>query len=162
MLGEIEPIKQDIDRTRGPNEGGCQILSPLNLPTVSVVFATRHRPYLLQGLVDAVLSDPGTFELFVVVDGLDDPASVDVLSNLSETGRCFTYYCQEQEGKKKAHQRGVLAASGEVVLLLDDDVLPISHRAATPLNKNGTHGAAVTEPRPSRNFKSIAQPHPLA
>jgi glycosyltransferase involved in cell wall biosynthesis len=99
-------------------------------PTVSVVLATRQRPHLLGPLVEAVLSEPGALEVIVVVDGLDDRESADVLGQLSKTHDALAYTCLEQGGQMKALEQGVLIARGDVVLLMDDDVLPIGPLAA--------------------------------
>ena len=42
----------------------------------------------------------------------------------------LSYFYQEQGGQLQALQRGLLEARGEVVLLLDDDVLPVSDLAS--------------------------------
>ena len=77
-----------------------------------------------------MLSDPGSLEVIVVVDGIDDPESERILNDLSRVHPSLSYFCQEQGGQLQALQRGVLTASGEVVLLLDDDVLPVSNLAS--------------------------------
>ena len=99
-------------------------------PTVSVIIATRQRPQLLKPLLESALSDPGSLEVIVVVDGLDDPDSERMLEELSGVHPSLSYFCQELGGQLQALQRGVLAARGEVVLLLDDDVLPVFNLAS--------------------------------
>jgi glycosyltransferase involved in cell wall biosynthesis len=96
-------------------------------PTVSVIIATRQRPHLLKPLLESILSDPGSLEVIVVVDGLDDSDSERMLDELSSVCPSLSYFCQEQGGQLQALQRGVLSARGDVVLLLDDDVLPVSN-----------------------------------
>jgi glycosyltransferase involved in cell wall biosynthesis len=99
-------------------------------PTVSVIIATWQRPHLLQPLIESTLSDPGSLEVIVVIDGFDDLDSVRMLDELSNVHPSLSYFCQEHGGQLQALQRGVLAARGEVVLLLDDDVLPVSNLAS--------------------------------
>jgi glycosyltransferase involved in cell wall biosynthesis len=99
-------------------------------PTVSVIIATRQRPDLLKPLLESTLSDPGSLEVIVVVDGLDDPDSERMLDELSKVHPSLSYFCQEHGGQLQALQRGASAARGEVVLLLDDDVLPVSNLAS--------------------------------
>jgi glycosyltransferase involved in cell wall biosynthesis len=142
-LRSDNPIKSDIESTQDPSEVGREIVNPEDLPTISVVLATRHRASMLPPLIEAVLSDPGTLEVIVVVDGLDDSASVDVLSRWSETNGQLSYLCQEQAGQMKALQQGVLMARGEVVLLLDDDVLPISPLATGHARAHRDHDNLV-------------------
>jgi glycosyltransferase involved in cell wall biosynthesis len=124
MTTEVSHLLNDASSGADPTSNGAP------LPTVSVVLATRQRPQLLRPLVEAILSEPGALEIIVVVDGLDDPESADILAQLSQTYDALHYICQEKGGQMKALERGVLAARGDVVLLMDDDVLPIGPLAA--------------------------------
>jgi GT2 family glycosyltransferase len=96
------------------------------LPSVSVVVATRQRAHFLEALVHAVLSDPGALELIIVVDGLDDLDSVPLLQQLGDDHDRLRHLQTDRLGQNGALDQGVLAARGDIVLLLDDDVLPIS------------------------------------
>ncbi|HVX22207.1 MAG TPA: glycosyltransferase [Acidimicrobiales bacterium] len=88
-----------------------------------MVLSTVGRADRLEGFVDAVLADPGTGELVVVVDG-DDPASVATLGRLAATRPRLTAFAVPHCGQLAALDQGVLRATGEVVVLLDDDVVP--------------------------------------
>lgn len=91
------------------------------LPSVSVVCATYQRTALLPAFVDAVLADPAATELIVVTA---DTESVRVLGGLrSRHGRLRVLQVGEPQ-HHAALDAGVAAAASEVVLLLDDDVLP--------------------------------------
>jgi glycosyltransferase involved in cell wall biosynthesis len=102
----------------------------VGLPTVSIIVATRQRSHLLKPLLDSALSDPGVLEAIVVVDGLDDHDSERTLKELSDDHPTLSYLCQDRAGQLQALQRGVSLARGEVVLLLDDDVLPVCNLAS--------------------------------
>jgi GT2 family glycosyltransferase len=118
QLGRTTP-----DRAPG-HEGDAATLD--GLPGVSVVVATRRRANFLEALVHAVLSDPRALELIIVVDGVDDPESPEVLHQLSRTHRRLRHAQTDRLGQMGALDHGVLMARGDVVLFLDDDVLPVS------------------------------------
>lgn len=89
------------------------------LPTVSVIVPTIGRPELLRAAVDSIRSQdyPGDVEIVVVTDAdtvsLPDPEDphrrVVVLSN------------NRRKGAAGARNTGLLAATGELVALCDDD-----------------------------------------
>jgi len=106
--------------------------SASDLPSVAVVVATRGRPHLLAGLVESVLADPGAKELVVVVDGEEPgdpgkPTSMSVLASLQGRWPRLTAIAVERSGHLAALEFGVRHADADVVLLLDDDVLPVCH-----------------------------------
>lgn len=94
----------------------------MTLPTLSVVIATYGRPDLLPAVLAAVLADPYPVEVVVVVDGCPH-GSFEVLTKLAAGDRRIRPMWQENAGAAAARATGVAAAVGEVVLLLDDDVL---------------------------------------
>lgn len=104
------------------------------LPEVAVVVATRGRPHLLPDLVAAVLEDPGARELVVVVDGEQDvtagPTSAEVLDHLAARHERLVPVTLPRSGQLRALATGVERATAEVVLLLDDDVLPTCELAS--------------------------------
>jgi glycosyltransferase involved in cell wall biosynthesis len=75
-------------------------------------------------LVHAVLSDPGALELIIVVDGMDDLDSLPELLRLGRAHDRLRHRQINRVGQNGALDQGVSAARGDVVLLLDDDVLP--------------------------------------
>lgn len=125
------------------------------LPTVAVVVATRNRPHLLPGLVDAVLADPNAAELVVVVDG-EAPGpgggpspSMAVLEALSATRDRLTGLAVAHSGHLRALEAGIARTTGEVVLLLDDDVVPCCHLATGHARRHaGRQGLVVVGPMP--------------
>jgi glycosyltransferase involved in cell wall biosynthesis len=95
-----------------------------------VVVATRHRAGVLDALVHAVLSDPGALELIIVVDGMDDLDSPAELQRLAVADGRLRHVQSERRGQMGALERGVRMAQGDVVLLIDDDVLPVTPLAS--------------------------------
>jgi glycosyltransferase involved in cell wall biosynthesis len=94
----------------------------VTLPTVSVVIPTHDRRDRLTATVAAIAADPHPMEIVVVVDGGDD-GSMELLHRLSAEEPRLRPVWQENGGEGAARHAGVTRAAGEVVLLLDDDVL---------------------------------------
>lgn len=91
--------------------------------TVGAVLATIGRPERLAPLAQAVLEDPSVLELVAVVDGPDE-GSVRVLDELARRTPRIRVLPVSRRGQLAALDAGVRAASADVVVLLDDDVLP--------------------------------------
>ena len=92
------------------------------LPTVSVVLATYRRRDNLRRVLAPLLADPATTELIVVVDGCRD-GSLELLEELARTEPRLKPVFIENRGPSGAIHEGTLAATGEVVLVLADDVV---------------------------------------
>lgn len=111
----------------GQADGGTDAAAPsppplLPLPTVSAVVPTYRRRDGLAAAVGALLADPGTTEVVVVVDGSTD-GSMELLQQLAATEPRLRPVWQENAGGAAARQRGIDLATGDVVLLVDDDVV---------------------------------------
>ena len=92
------------------------------LPAVSVVVPTYRRKALLPRVVAPILDDPATAELVVVVDGARD-GSLELLRELAREDPRLKPVWTENGGEHAARSVGAVAASGEVLLFLDDDVI---------------------------------------
>ena len=97
-------------------------------PAVTVVIPTRGRPGLLKRSLETVLADPATTEVVVVLDGHDrnTVALVDRLIRKDARLR-LERVDRDPEGLERgghAREMGVQLASCEVILALDDDVIP--------------------------------------
>ena len=96
--------------------------SPRALPRVSVVAPTYNRVGSLPEFVEPLLTQPGLHELVVAVDGSGD-GSVEWLEKRAQADSRLRPLDLPNRGAGAARQAGVEAATGEVVLLLDDDVI---------------------------------------
>lgn len=90
--------------------------------SVSVVVPTRDRVSSLERCVDAVLADEATNQLVVIDDGSSDqtPAFLEGLARREPRLRVVRI---EGEGPSAARQAGLEVATGDVVLIIDDDVV---------------------------------------
>lgn len=92
-----------------------------DLPKVSVVMPTYNRRALLGEVLAPLLADAATHELVVVVDGCRD-GSYELLCELARHDERLRPQLIENRGEDGARQAGVQAATGDVMLLVDDDV----------------------------------------
>jgi GT2 family glycosyltransferase len=104
--------------------------TPASLPTLTVVIATYQRRgpllRLLTGLRAQLEDDPALVEgldVVVVVDGSRD-GTVEMLEALELPVPVKTVW-QQNHGRAAARNRGLELAVGEIVLFLDDDVIPL-------------------------------------
>lgn len=86
----------------------------------SVVIPTYNRGDRLRKTLAPLLADPATAELIVVDDGLDDSATRLVRSLHDARIKAI---CIENGGRLRARQIGVEAATSDVVVIMDDDVI---------------------------------------
>jgi GT2 family glycosyltransferase len=93
-----------------------------NPPRVSVVAPTYKRRDGLPGFVEPLLRDPDLHELVMAVDGSDD-GSVEWLRERRQTDERLVVLDLPNRGAGATRQAGVEAATGEVIVLLDDDVI---------------------------------------
>ncbi len=97
-------------------------MSEASLPTVSVVIPTYNRRQRLPELLGAVLPEAAT-EIIVVVNACED-GSLQLLEERAEQELRLRPMFVAESSQTLALQAGVDAANGDVVLMLDDDVLP--------------------------------------
>lgn len=89
---------------------------------MSVVAPTYRRRHGLPAFVEPLLREPELHELVVAVDGSDD-GSVQWLEGKRSADDRLVVLDLPNRGAGATRQAGIEAASGEVVLLLDDDVI---------------------------------------
>ena len=82
-----------------------------------------NRRALIEKSVPILLNDPATGELIVVVDGGRD-GTLEVLERWAARDERVRPIWQENAGEGAARERGVTASHHDVVVLLDDDVIP--------------------------------------
>ena len=100
---------------------------------LSVVIPTYRRPELLRRCLDALIAQDlaaDRFEIVVVDDGSGDATS-DVLAAASGAVNALTQ--PVNAGPAAARNRGIDAASGDLVLFLDDDVVAAPNLLSTHL-----------------------------
>ena len=95
-----------------------------NWPTVSVVIPTKHRTDLLANCLESLRKATGypSLEIIVVDNGADDAALGPVLEAASAHHRVVRVYDSGEFNFSRLINAGVKASSGEIVLLLNDDV----------------------------------------
>jgi glycosyltransferase involved in cell wall biosynthesis len=89
---------------------------------VSVVAPTYNRRHGLERFVEPLLREPGLHELVMAVDGSTDGSAEWLRARAERDGRLRVLELPNR-GAGPARQAGIEAATGEVVLLLDDDVI---------------------------------------
>lgn len=93
-----------------------------DLPTVSVIVSTFNRRDSLLETVLPLLADPAATEVVVVVDGCRD-GSFELLQTLAREEPRLTPLFVENAGQVAAQTAALEIVSGEVLLLVDDDVV---------------------------------------
>ena len=114
------------------------------MPSASVVIPTYNRAASLRRTLEGLaLHEPveGGFEVVVVSDGSTD----DTDRVLDQTAYRFELVAlnQENAGPAAARNRGVAAASGRVVVFIDDDTVPDRHLLNAHLRHHGGEEDAV-------------------
>jgi glycosyltransferase involved in cell wall biosynthesis len=99
------------------------------MPTVSIVIPTYNRRPMVETVVRAALAQEGVFEVLVLVDGSTD-GTAEALRALGDAAEVLRVEERPNSGLVGARIEGVKAARGDVVLLLDDDVVPAPGLAA--------------------------------
>jgi GT2 family glycosyltransferase len=96
-------------------------------PLVSIVVPTFNRRERLQRLLlalEQLVSSSPAFEVVVAVDGATD-GSVEMLNSLHTTYPLRVFE-QANQGPAAARNLGIANALGQIILFLDDDVIPVA------------------------------------
>ena len=90
---------------------------------VSVVVCTRNRAEQLRGCLAELRALAHQRAEFLVVDNAaSDDSTRDVVSSFAELDPRFRYVQEREPGLSRARNRGLAAATGEIVAFVDDDV----------------------------------------
>jgi GT2 family glycosyltransferase len=114
-------VESDSPAADRMNHSPTVDLAP-SLP-MSVVLATYNRVGLLEHVLDCLSRQtlpPGHFEVIVVDDGSEEPASIRIDSR--RYPYTLTIIRQKNAGPAAARHRGVLEAQGRILVLIDDDM----------------------------------------
>lgn len=93
------------------------------MTSLSVIIPTRNRREQILEVGRVVLGDPAVSELLIADDGSDDGTPEALQKAFGTDGR-LRVLAAGGKGKSHAEQMGLEAATSEIVLFLDDDVLP--------------------------------------
>jgi len=91
-------------------------------PSISVVIPTYNGADLLERILRPLVEDPAASEVIVVVDGSPD-GSVELVDRLARDEPRLRSLLIDNSGDMGAREAGALAATSEIVLFIDDDVL---------------------------------------
>jgi glycosyltransferase involved in cell wall biosynthesis len=95
-------------------------------PAATVVLPTYNRPHLLERSLRALLAqDPSTpaFEVVVVDDG-SEPETGEAVQRIARTDARVSYLRHDtNQGRSATRNTGIRQARGDIVLLVDDDVV---------------------------------------
>ncbi|GAC1347857.1 MAG: hypothetical protein NVSMB27_14220 [Ktedonobacteraceae bacterium] len=99
-----------------------------NAPFVSVIVATRERPESLALCLKSLLAlRYPQYEIIVVDNAPRTSATADLVQKLSLETSLVHYMHEDHPGKAGAHNRGIMAARGEILAFTDDDVVVDAH-----------------------------------
>jgi GT2 family glycosyltransferase len=108
---------------------------------LSVVIPTYNRRHSLQRVLEALDRQtlaPEAFEVVVVCDGPSD-STADYLAAAHFRYR-LRWFVQANQGPAAARNRGVTEARGELIVFLDDDVVPDPTLLAAHVHAHARHG----------------------
>ena len=108
----------------------------MSTPSISVVIPTYKRRHLLPEVLAAIGADRYAKEIIVIVDGYDD-GSLEYAQSIAATDPRFRPIWQENCGESIGRQNGATAATGDIVLFMDDDVVAGPGLAAGHARRHG-------------------------
>jgi GT2 family glycosyltransferase len=154
-------------RRRASQDPGAQRLPADRVPlahSVSVVITTFRRPGLLPAVVRPHVSDDAVTEVIIVDDGSGDETEA-VCAELASQSPKVKPFTQPNAGPAAARARGAAAATGEIILFIDDDVvttdgvasshLALHLRAPVPLVLVGYMPTHLPSPRRAGDFPAF-------
>jgi glycosyltransferase involved in cell wall biosynthesis len=99
----------------------------MSTPEISIVIPTCNRKASLQRVLAALQQqtvEPSRFEVVVVSDGSTDGTAEWLLDMQKDAALALRVLVQENQGVASARNRGYQAAASDLILFLDDDVVP--------------------------------------
>ena len=133
-------------------------------PSVTILVPTKNRRAKISALLDRVLADPDQHEVVVVDDGSDD-GTPDVLAAYAERDPRVVPILTGGTGRtSRARLRGARAATGDLLVMLDDDVMPMPGLATAHADRHvgqdtslvlGYMPTLVPDPLPPGGFATV-------
>lgn len=112
----------------------------------TIQLCTYNRAHLLDRVLDACfdqLADPGSYEVVLVNDGSTDNTPL-VIARAQQHATCpFTVVNQPNSGLAKGRNAGIARATGERIIFIDDDVLPLPNFVQEHLRSHDWQPLAV-------------------
>jgi glycosyltransferase involved in cell wall biosynthesis len=126
-------------------------------PLVSVIIPTYNRGWIVQEAIGSVLEqDFADYELIVVDDGsADDTAAI-----LTVYGSTITVLNQPNRGVSAARNRGIAAASGQLIAFLDSDDLWLPRKLSTQVEFFKNHPDTVISQTQERWIRNGVRVNP--
>ena len=106
--------------------GGLRIVTPSGHPSVSLLVPTRDRADLLGACTQGLLSRTdygGRVELIILDNGSSEPDAAQLLERLGQDERVRLIRVDEPFNWSALNNRGACKAAGEVLVLLNNDVM---------------------------------------
>ena len=125
------------------------------VPSTSVVMPTYNRRWLLPRILGSLLGDPALDELIVVVDGSLD-GSYDLLCDVARSELKLKPQLIPNVGEAAARTHGVQQATGEIVVILDDDVEAAPGLVSHHVRHHADHPDLLVV-----GYMPVADPEPL-
>jgi len=115
-------------------------------PTVSIVVPTHRRPQSLAMTLSSLLAldyPPDRYEIIVVDDGSGDDTPVVVAGLQCDARPKVVYIQQANSGVATARNQGARAATGEILIFVDDDIVVEPSHVRDHLLTRDSHGDAL-------------------
>jgi glycosyltransferase involved in cell wall biosynthesis len=128
-------------------------------PQLTVVIPTYNRKARLERVLEALARQSvpaSTFEAVVVDDGSND-GTADALAGIKQPYALRSFH-QQNGGPARARNRGLQEAQAEVVLFLDDDVMPGPSLIAEHLQSHDREAMPLVVMGPLSSLPSYDQP----
>jgi glycosyltransferase involved in cell wall biosynthesis len=111
----------------------------------TIQLCTYNRAHLLERVLDACFEQTaeGAYEVVLVDDGSTDETSA-AIERVRRRAACpFTVIQQSNSGLARARNAGIARSTGERIIFIDDDVLPLPNFVEEHLRSHGEYPLAI-------------------